>query len=679
MTDQDVATTLSKVTAALPGGGEERPGQVAMAEAVAQAIGAKRHLVVKAGTGTGKSLGYLVPLIVLGVKAVVATATKALQDQLATKDLPAVAAVLAAPLEVAVLKGRSNYLCLQRAADVAGDGHQQALDEQGTTAGETGRLVDQLRRLLGWGEDTATGDRAELDFEPDPRAWNMVSVGPRECPGAVRCPSGDRCFTERARRRAAEADVVVVNTHLYGAHLAGGGGVLPSHDVVVFDEAHELEEVMTASLGVDLSPGRFAALPAAARPLLATRAAEDDEPATTGAAGTGTGAGGAAGTGATGTADVAAAVAEVGERLRAHLADRVGERVLRDTGLAAGADDTLVELLELALSRVERVRAGLTTLAADTGGRTARALAAAGNLTADLERLAAHGADDVLWVDGTARAPVLRLSPVDVGPLLADRLWGGVTAVLTSATIPPALPDRLGMTGYAHDDLDVGSPFDYRTHSLLYVAKHLPDRRRAEAEPAIHDELAALITAAGGRTLALFTSRRATEAAAAALGPRVPFRLLVQGELPKGRLLETFAAEESTCLFATLGFWQGVDVPGSACILVTVDRLPFGRPDDPLLGARRERAGDAAFRLVDLPRAATLLAQGVGRLIRSSDDRGVVAVLDPRLATAGYRRTLLAPLPPMRRTIDRDEVSRFLADVAGRSPAGAPASAPDPA
>ena len=233
--------------------------------------------------------------------------------------------------------------------------------------------------------------------------------------------------------------------------------------------------------------------------------------------------------------------------------------------------------------------------------------------------------------------------------------------MLTSATVPLRLPDRLGLTGFDVDQLDVGSPFDYRGHSLLYVARHLPDPRRPEAESAIHDELEALIRAAGGRTLALFTSRRATEAAAAALADRLDYRLLVQGALPKGRLLEAFAEEETSCLFATLGFWQGVDVPGRALMLVTLDKLPFARPDDPLLQARRDRAGAAAFRLVDMPRAATLLAQGAGRLIRSATDRGAVAVLDPRLATAGYRGVLLTAMPPMRRTADRRQVEDFLA------------------
>ena len=235
---------------------------------------------------------------------------------------------------------------------------------------------------------------------------------------------------------------------------------------------------------------------------------------------------------------------------------------------------------------------------------------------------------EVAWVDGTRRNVRLRLSPIDVGPALARSLWGEVTAVLTSATIPPRIVERVGLEGFPTEELNVGSPFDYRSHALLYVARHLPDRRAPTAEEALHEELALLLDAAGGRTLALFTSRRATEAAAEALAPELPYTLLVQGELPKGRLLDEFASDETSCLFATLGFWQGVDIPGRALSLVTIDRLPFPRPDDPLLQARRDRAGGRAFSLVDLPRAATLLAQGAGRLIRNATDRGVVAVLD---------------------------------------------------
>jgi ATP-dependent DNA helicase DinG len=671
-----VADTLAGVAATLPGGGEMREGQAAMAEAVARALAAGRHLVVQAGTGTGKSLAYLVPVALAGRRVVVATATKALQDQLAGNDLPLVAASLEAGLSFAVLKGRSNYLCRQRVLEVGGGGDQLTLtpgeadppdadDPLTPSAGDDtpdgGRLADQVRRLVRWADRTDTGDRAELAFEPHFRAWAAVSTTARECPGAYRCPSGRDCFAEEARNRAAAADVVVVNTHLYGAHLASGGAVLPPHEVLVLDEAHEVEEVMTDSLGVEIGPGRFRALAATTRPLL------DGPPA--------------------GGAGVADDVAEVGDRLQLALAPLAGRRLDRlwvvgdraDTpagapadGAAAGADPgELARVLSLGAGRVERLVDALHRSARQAGdpstaeqARRDRALLAAGHLATDLARLTNPTDDEVVWVDGGPRATSLRLSPIDVGPLLAEQLWGEVTGVLTSATVPLGLTRRLGLPAADTDELDVGSPFDYPHRALLYVARSLPDRRKPESEPALHDELEALITAAGGRTLALFTSWRAMRAAVEALTGRLRFPVLSQSDRPKAALLDAFTADEATCLFATLGFWQGVDVPGRTLSLVTIDRIPFPRPDDPILEARRERAGSGSFGLVDLPRAGTLLAQGAGRLIRRSTDRGVVAVLDSRLATARYRGDLLARVPPMRRTLDRGQVETFLRRIA---------------
>jgi ATP-dependent DNA helicase DinG len=663
----DAVEALVKVTAHLTSG-EQRPEQQEMCRAVAEALVTGTHLAVQAGTGTGKSLAYLVPAVLSGKKVVVATATKALQDQLAEKDLPLVARGVEVPFSFAVLKGRSNYICRQRVNEVGSGGIQQEFGDSGGGAGgggaglfeaegvddaggESGEraeptpegLVEQVRALLAWSTTSDSGDRGDLSFEPSPRAWSMVSVGPRECPGAFNCPSGSRCFAEAARDRAASSDVVVVNTHLYGAHLASGRAVLPEHDVVVFDETHELEEVMTASLGVEVTPGRFRLLAVASRSLVEER-----------------------------DADLLTSLQSVGEELGALLADRVGTRVMHNDAEPPIDDSAIAELLGRAADVAGRVtdalrRGGVQgSLLAEGGAdperasRKTRAVTAATALTDDLHRFMGRSDGEVAWVDGTRRNIRLRLSPIDVGPALSARLWGEVTGVMTSATVPPRLIERVGLRNFETEELDVGSPFDYRSHAMLYVARHLPDRRRPESEAALHEELALLIEAAGGRTLALFTSRRATEAAAEALGPELPYSLLLQGDLPKGRLLEEFARDETSCLFATMGFWQGVDVPGPALSLVTLDRLPFPRPDDPVLQARRSRAGSRAFSLVDLPRAATLLAQGSGRLIRTAEDRGVVAVLDPRLATASYRGVLLATMPPMRRTVDRDEVAAFL-------------------
>ncbi|MBW3556013.1 MAG: ATP-dependent DNA helicase [Actinobacteria bacterium] len=621
----EVREALARVVQALPGGGEPRPGQQQMAEAVSEALAERRHLIVQAGTGTGKSLAYLVPAILSGSKCVVATATKALQDQLAGKDLPFLQEHLGLPFEFAVLKGRSNYLCRQRALEVAGGGEQLSLDQ--VDEAELGVVGRQVIRLLQWSTTSPSGDRSELDFEPSPRAWAQVSVSAMECPGASRCPSGEACFAEAAKSEAALADVVVVNTHLYGMHLASGGHVLPEHDVVVFDEAHELEDVAAASLGLEMGAGRFRSLARSGRPLLAEsqRSLADD-------------------------------VEAAGEQWEALLGPLRGER------LPAGLGDELGTVLTVVTERVARLNAAVRRSDGDDARRN-RAVQAGGHLADDLALLADIPSTYVSWVEGPPHAPVLRTSPVDVGPLLSEKLWGGVTAVLTSATIPPLLGRRVGIDSGASTEIDVGSPFDYTHNGLLYCAAHLPDPRHAGYEGAMHDELEALIRAAGGRTLALFTSWRAMTAAADALSGRLPWRVLTQSDLPKPALLAAFAGDETSCLFATMGFWQGVDVPGSALSLVTIDRIPFPRPDEPLLQARRERAGGGAFRMIDLPRAATLLAQGTGRLIRGATDRGVVAVLDPRLAKAGYRWDLVRALPPLRRTRHRADVEEFLAPL----------------
>ena len=600
-----------------------------MAASVARAIASSRHLVVSAGTGTGKSMAYLVPAILSGRTTVVATATRALQDQLATNDLPFLRRHLGVPFSFALVKGRSNYLCRQRGVEVAGNGAQRSFHELGE--GSLGPLGHDVRRLLDWAQRSETGDRSELPFEPRPSAWAMLSVGPTDCPGRVNCPSGDECFAEAARERAAAADIVVVNTHLYVAHLASGGAVLPPHEVVVFDEAHELEDVATEGLGVELGPFRLRALGRRARSLLSGDGAE-----------------------------AGASLEEAGDLWQATLSPFVGRR------LPADLSPELTDALTVAESRLSRVMSSLRqTTGTEHQAAVVRTLQAAGHLAGDLAAARRPDLDRAVWVEeqgaGPAgRAAVLRVAPIEVGPILAEACWQKVTAILTSATIPPGLPARLGLPPQRAEQLDVGSPFPYATHALLYCAAHLPDPRRASSATAAHEELGRLIEAAGGRTLALFTSWHAMQEAAEALRKRLAFRILAQGELPKPALVDAFAREESACLFATMGFWQGLDVPGPTLSLVTIDRVPFPRPDDPLFEARRERAGPAAFRTVDLPRAATLLAQGAGRLIRSSQDRGVVAVLDPRLATASYRWDLVRALPPMGRTRNRSEAEAFL-------------------
>lgn len=617
---------LARLAAATPGG-ERRPPQEQMTVAVAAAIDAKRHLLAQAGTGTGKSWAYLVPAILSGKRTVVATATKALQDQLAGKDLPFLTEHLGHPFEFAVLKGRSNYVCRQRLRELSGT-DQLALDGLAQRASPT-----ELATLAAWADHTTSGDRAELPTEPSAQAWAAVSVSAQECPGARRCPMGETCFAEAARRRAAEADVVVVNLHLLGVDLASDGAVLPDHELVVVDEAHQLEDIVSDTCGFELSAGRFHNLARSVRAILEDPATVDD-------------------------------VETSGTLLSAVLAPHVDRR-LRGT-----LDAELVDALTLVRARLDRVASALRAVPddgpADTVARKARATQLTGHLQVDVSAAAEGREGTVAWVEGPAHNPRMRVAPVDVAAVLREGLWGRVTAVLTSATLPPGLAGGLGLAPDDHDEVDVGSPFDYAHHGLLYCAAHLPDPRQPAFDTAVHDELAALITAAGGRTLALFTSYRAMDAAVEALRTRLDTPVLSQRDLPKPALVAAFRDDESASLFATLGFWQGIDVPGRTLSLVTIDRLPFPRPDEPLLQARREQARADAFRVIDLPRAAMMLAQGAGRLIRSADDRGVVAVFDPRLATAKrYRWDLVKALPPFPRTRDRAEAEAFLRELCG--------------
>ncbi len=631
MSRSDVDRALDAIVAGLDGGGEQRTGQREMAAAVGRAIDEGRHLVVRAGTGTGKSLAYLVPAVLSGRRVLVATATRALQDQLAEKDLPAIAARLDHDFSFAVLKGRANYLCAQRLVESGTRGDQGELGEAESAPG----AGSQAREVTEWSRRTVSGDVAELGFEPDPRVWRAFSVGADECPGAHRCPSGSRCFAEAARARAAESDVVIVNLHLLGAHIASGDAVLPEHDVLIVDEAHELEEVMSQTLGASVTPGRIRAVAASARASAPRQRSGALDDATT-------------------------AVGEVATRLEEFMATRAGTR------LRGGSDDDLDDLVVLATSRLESLERALRAGGGGDGDGEStsidRAVLQAGRLREDVTRVASPGDGEVVWVESGPR-PSIEIAPIDVSAILGPRVFGVRPVVLTSATIPPGVASRLGADPTEVDELDVGSPFAFEEHALLYCAAHLPDRRRPESEAAIHEELRALIAAAGGRTLALFTSWRAMRAAAEVLRSDLGDDLLVQGEGSRTEILGRFRTAEATCLFATMGFWQGVDVPGRTCSLVVIDRLPFSRPDEPLLVARRERAGSAAFLTVDLPRAASLLAQGAGRLIRSAADRGVVAVLDPRLATASYRWQLVRALPPMRRTKDRSEAEAFLVAI----------------
>jgi ATP-dependent DNA helicase DinG len=621
---QDVEIAVRRVTGALPAA-EERPGQLEMAQAVAQGIAANRHLIVQAGTGTGKTMGYLVPAVLAGKRIVVATATKALQDQLAAKDLPFLESHLGKPFEWAVLKGRSNYICMQRVRELqatAGQGQLEIEEFAATTKVE-------IKRLSEWSGTTKTGDQADLSWSPSDRAWQAVSVGSDECPGGTKCPMGDVCFAELARARASVADVVVVNLHLYGLNVASGNVLLPEHDIVVIDEAHQLEDIMSDTVGVQIGPGRFTNLAAVVRRIV-------DDPAIVGG------------------------LAEVAPSIREALRPFAGQRLNKPF------PDLIQDALIDARNRIEKAQSALRAINTDVPESQQRKIRAQQVATRVQEQIdVALGKHEgyVAFVSGSPDHARLEIAPLDVGPVLARGVWAKRTAILTSATLPATLGNRVGLVPGSYSQIDVGSPFDYRTNALLYCAVHLPDPRSAQFAAAVHDELAALITAAGGRTLALFTSWKAMDAAAAAVKDLVKVPILTQRDFPKTALVRAFSEDESSCLFATAGFFQGVDIPGRTLSLVTIDRIPFPRPDDPLLAARRELLGAAAFGEIDLPRAAMLLAQATGRLIRNATDRGVVAVFDPRLGKASYRWQVVNALPPMRRTRERAEVESFLREI----------------
>jgi len=612
----EVAQALHHVTSGLANP-EDRPGQVDMALAVTRAINNDGRLIVQAGTGTGKTIAYLVPAILSGKRTIVSTATKTLQDQLAQSDLPLLEATLPQPFSWSILKGRSNYVCMQRVSEVTNNARLE-LDDLGASHQ---REVEKLAR---WALETRTGDVAELDWQPSARAWQSVSVGSDECPGAMRCESGSQCFAERARANASCADVVVVNTHLYGMHVAAGGAILPEHDVVIFDEAHQLEDTLTSTVGVSLSGGRATTLAAAVRRII------DDERLQSG------------------LHDAAKALNDV-------LSPSVEQRLVLP--LPPGIVDVLSNLRLIINQCLDALR-GVDSTVESVKQKMLRAQSLATRLAENIDAALRADSSFVPYVTGTTDRAELVLAPLDIGPALAEHAWPEHAVILTSATIPLSMPQRVGLSESV-EMLDVGSPFEYQEQAMLYCATHLPDPN-AQRDDAVHSEMADLIAAAGGRTLALFTSRRAMQAAVEELRSRLPYRILAQDENQRATLLREFTLDETSCLFATAGFFEGVDIPGRSLSLVIIDRIPFPHRNNPLLAARRELHGSRGFTEIDLPRAITALAQASGRLVRSRNDRGVVAVLDPRLATKGYRWTIINALPPMSRTRDKAEAIEFL-------------------
>lgn len=637
------ATTelLDAAVAAL--GGARREGQHRMAESVAKALDSQRHLAVQAGTGTGKSLAYLVPAVryaqANGTTVVVSTATLALQRQLVQRDLPRLADALEPHLAqrptFAIQKGRNNYLCLNKLAQ--DEGEESLIDD--AELSWTGRHV---KRVAEWAQDTETGDRDDLTPGVPDLAWRQVSVTSNECLGATRCPHGEECFAELAREKTRDVDIVVTNHALLAIDALSDTNVLPEHDAVIIDEAHELDQRITSVATNEISAR---ALTLAAR--RATKIGGDGEELEN-------------------VKDDLAAVLDLEQPGRwEHISEpaRGAFAALRDalwkTRLSI-ADSPEGESEHNPEKFAERTN--LKNHLGDLHDAIVRILG-----VFDEEDPAKH--TDVVWLTRSERfGDSVAVAPLSVAALLRENLFGEQTVVLTSATLNvggnfDAMAAAWGLPDDSWDSLDAGTPFDPAKSGILYTARHLPAPGRDGLHSDTLDEIATLITAAGGRTLGLFSSRRAAEQAAEAMRTRLPFDIFLQGEDSTGALVTEFSNAENSCLFGTLSLWQGVDVPGSSLSLVMIDRIPFPRPDDPLLQARAnaaDAAGRSGFMEVSATHAALLMAQGVGRLLRSVDDRGVVAVLDSRLVTKRYGAFLRRSLPPFWQTDRLDVVTGAL-------------------
>ncbi len=701
-------------------GYELRPQQLRMAEGVLEALTKDRYLLAEAGTGTGKTLAYLLPALISGKRIVVSTATKTLQEQIFFKDIPLLAEVLGVEVRAAYMKGRSNYLCKTRFEEFAKEPKFSVKAE-----------AQRWPEIESWGESTESGDRAELALPESFAAWRDLSATSETCTGS-RCPLYESCFVTEMRRKAQEAQIVVVNHHLFFADLAlrssgdgeHGAEVIPRYDAVIFDEAHALEDIATDYFGVQLSNYRLEELvrdgtkAAAKAPALATllapllgrvegRAAgffSSVEAAmgrvrTAGAGGPqgarrfapaggsedaygGRGAGGRSQSGSgdlfggggrtfgagarAGTTDRGAAASQ---RLPSPLREGQDSTVRLSSGDLDPCSQELDELLH-ALKELSAAVAGATDVP-ELEGIARRCL----TLGDDLSFVSDIG-DGSLFVhygERRGRGLFLRAAPIEIADELARRLYATLSAaVFTSATLAVGgrfdyLRHRLGIEDHQRelrvplDELQLGSPFDYRSQAALYLPTHLPEPHQREFIDDATWELEQLFAITGGRAFALFTSVRNMQRAHALLEPRLPYRVLLQGQLPKAQLIERFL-ETPSVLFATASFWEGVDIPGDALSLVVIDKLPFASPTDPVVAARIDalrNAGGDPFGTYQVPQAAIALRQGFGRLIRTRSDRGIVAILDKRIATKGYGRQFLRSLPDCPRFARLDDAERW--------------------
>ena len=621
-----VRSALDAAVAAI--GGSPREGQIEMAEAVANALTDRHHLMVQAGTGTGKSLAYLVPALVHGRKVLIATATLALQRQLVERDLPAVVPALEKELgreiTYGIYKGVGNYICLQKM-------NTDEPDPDGEVLLEVSYLEKDAKRLHAWAKTPGvSGDRDDAP-DVDRRVWAANSLSGRECVGADVCNYGPQCFAALAKAKAQTADVVVTNHTLLAIEIVDSHPILPERDAVILDEAHEFMDRTTQAVTEELTSARVIR-------------------------------------------------ADYGDQIRGDFAAQG-----RLEEIPSSLEAPIRKVKDAAAAIVQIINADDDIIDSDAIAERARVKGAVSEINTTCGKLLKMGNTHVLWYEPTFST--LHLAPLSVSEVLRSNLLTKTPVIATSATLTvgngfDAMARSIGFVVGSDADtesedgdidpanvqmLDVGSPFDFANQGVLYMPKHLPEPGRDGPSPEVLTELGELIDAAGGRTLALFSSWRGVEAADAHLRnvlKELPITIITQkrGDAV-GPLVERFAKDETSILLGTMSLWQGVDVPGSSCILVAIDRIPFPRPDEPVMSARAslaDAAGGSGFMQVSLPRAALLLAQGTGRLIRSVDDRGVVAILDSRIVTKRYGSVLLNSMPPLWRTSDGEVVRESL-------------------
>ena len=643
--------SLEKVRAALGAAikaidGAPRDGQIAMAEAVANALSDRHHLLVQAGTGTGKSLAYLVPSLVHGKRVLVATATLALQRQLVERDLPRVREALEKELgreiSFAVYKGVGNYICLQKM-------NSDETNPDSEVLVDISALEKDARRLREWAaRPGVSGDRDDAP-EVDRRVWLANSTSGRECVGADECRFGSECFAVTAKAKAQTADIVVTNHTLLAIEIVDSHPILPERDAIILDEAHEFMDRTTQAVTEELTAGRVSRAAAMARKHMPGKLANAFEKAAD---------------------QFKDAMDSYGEEYRTRSDEERRLNELPDQLVAP-----VRKVKEAAEAVVAAINADSEIVDPDTLAERARVKGAVNEIKTTSQKLLKMGAGSVLWYEPTFAT--LHLAPLDVSSVLRENLFTQTPVIATSATLTVGksfepIAKNLGISGDFEGEesdsgidpgnvqmLDVGSPFDFAAQGMLYLPRQLPEPGREGPSTEALVELGELIDAAGGRALALFSSWRGVEMADDHLRrvlAELPIKIITQKRGDSvGSLVERFADDPTSILLGTMSLWQGVDVPGPACTLVAIDRIPFPRPDDPVMSARSaqvDSSGGSGFMQVSLPKAALLLAQGTGRLIRSVEDRGVVAILDSRIVNKRYGAILLNSMPPLWRTGD---------------------------